>query len=83
MLETKLKEIALEVLKTKVTDEKEKELISDQFQEIESNFTSKEKSLLSELREKLGRFNKLNSDDKDKITKTILKNMADSYNGVL
>jgi hypothetical protein len=82
MLQSRLKDSALEVLGDKISDEDEKKKISEELHEIESNFDDKAHSLSRDLRDKLERLNKFSSSDKDDIVKKALKNLADTYNGV-
>lgn len=86
MLESKLKDLALEILGDKITDEEEKAKISEELRLLERELNDDISRVLRELRRDLDANalrNKFSSDDRDDIVKKVGENIKRSeYAGV-
>jgi hypothetical protein len=86
MLESKLKDLALEILGDKITDEEEKVKISEELRLLERELNDDISRVLRELRRDLDANalrNKFSSDDRDDIVKKVGENIKRSeYAGV-
>ncbi|MFZ2188971.1 MAG: hypothetical protein WAV73_05425 [Candidatus Moraniibacteriota bacterium] len=86
MLESKLKDLAWEILGDKITDEEEKNKISEELRLLERELNDDISRVLRELRRDLDANalrNKFSSDDRDDLIKKVGENIKRSeYTGV-